>query len=183
MHAEGQIPCNRKISKPLEAMDENPSRRPGRLALGPILTPSFSFSISTFFNATFWPVLRCLALNTSLQAKKGRQGSSAAIPQGPAPPPERRATGRRGRRGGAGDPGTRPLRHPVSPPASLPDQASVRETPLPPEALSAALPAPTSARRAPSAGCGAASRAQGQRRASAASGPPRAAPRASRRGP
>lgn len=30
------------------------------------LTPSFSFSISTFFNATFLPVCLCFALNTSL---------------------------------------------------------------------------------------------------------------------
>lgn len=30
------------------------------------LTPSFSFSISTFFSATFLPVWRCLALKTSL---------------------------------------------------------------------------------------------------------------------
>lgn len=42
----------------------------------PVLTPSFSFSISTFFRATFWPVLRCFALNTSLQAERGTQEDS-----------------------------------------------------------------------------------------------------------
>lgn len=30
------------------------------------LTPSFSFSIKTFFSATFFPVCLCFALNTSL---------------------------------------------------------------------------------------------------------------------
>lgn len=30
------------------------------------LTPSFSFSMSTFFKATFFPVCLCLALKTSL---------------------------------------------------------------------------------------------------------------------
>lgn len=69
------------------------------------LTPSFSFSISTFFSATFLPVCRCLALNTSLRGERGRAQprasgrSPARASQTQLPPPTRGRAGCSARRG------------------------------------------------------------------------------------
>lgn len=85
----------------------------------PVLTPSFSFSISTFFRATFLPVLRCFALNTSLQAERGDpRGFIRPFLLGPPLPQLRRRAEKRDSPGGAG-PGTQGTRLlcPPHPPA------------------------------------------------------------------